>query len=469
MDIKIIMEKEYLSNSSLRNYWIASGEEKEVRDNFNFNINGAKDDFLKLIQEEKIKIKLTGYGAENTQNENQEQIDKNIEIERNQMYSKMVVYGLLTYNNEEISIPNNELRGKFMDLINEKDDLIEYRYLKNNSEKLFKATLERNVNEVCKILKKFHMDNTTLKNYYNHVTLTSVVYFGYYHARNKYCVESEEPAGDGVADFIFYPKNGNEDIAIIIELKVVFLVLAVLSNAQTTKDVNAAYEQLSKQTSLPPKIPPNPPVTDKKVTTTIKTVFTTTTRKIPVTTSVPALPEGTKYCENEKSCDTIYLTDKYGEWSVENLNYCYCRPFVATAVTKAIPVYTTEQKTSSTTTTTKALPITTTTTKAIPITTTTTKALPITTTTTKAIPITTTTTKALPITTTTTKALPITTTTTKALPITTTTTKAIPITTTTTKAIPITTTTTKAIPITTTTTKMLPPGPTTVHKNTTII
>ena len=71
------------------------------------------------------------------------------------MYSKMVVYGLLTYYENEISIPNNELREKFIELVNEEEDFEEFKKLINNSEDLLEATLNKNTDEVCKILMTF--------------------------------------------------------------------------------------------------------------------------------------------------------------------------------------------------------------------------------------------------------------------------------------------------------------------------
>eukprot|EP00833_Pecoramyces_ruminatium_P007975 jgi/Orpsp1_1/1182007/evm.model.c7180000079500.1 len=143
-----------------------------------------------------------------------------IDLKRNEMYSKMVVYGFLTYYQEEIFIPNNELREKFIELINEDNEFKVFKDLMTISKKLFEVTLAKKADEVCKILKNFHNDHASLKNYYNHITLSSTIYFAYYYARNKYYVMPEEEAEDGVADYIFQPKENNNDIAIIIELKV---------------------------------------------------------------------------------------------------------------------------------------------------------------------------------------------------------------------------------------------------------
>jgi len=37
----------------------------EVKDNINFNYNGIKMDFMKLVTGNKVKINLDGYGIEN--------------------------------------------------------------------------------------------------------------------------------------------------------------------------------------------------------------------------------------------------------------------------------------------------------------------------------------------------------------------------------------------------------------------
>jgi len=56
-----------LLNNNIGSYWTNTGPMEEIRKNINFNIYGIKDDILKLITRDKIKIKLNGYGAENKQ------------------------------------------------------------------------------------------------------------------------------------------------------------------------------------------------------------------------------------------------------------------------------------------------------------------------------------------------------------------------------------------------------------------
>jgi len=155
-----------LRNNSISNYWTASGSRKEVKRSINFNIDGVKEEFLKLIFGEKIKLNLKGYGVEDKQNEDPK-LNESIGVEKNKMYSKMVVQGLLTYDQGEISIPYNELRKKFLELIDEVNyfkEFKKFKYLMDNSEELLKATLNKNTKVICNIMKKFNIENTPQKN-----------------------------------------------------------------------------------------------------------------------------------------------------------------------------------------------------------------------------------------------------------------------------------------------------------------
>ena len=54
-----------LNNKSISNYWTETGPMYEMKDNINFNYNGIKMDFMKLVTGNKVKINLDGYGIEN--------------------------------------------------------------------------------------------------------------------------------------------------------------------------------------------------------------------------------------------------------------------------------------------------------------------------------------------------------------------------------------------------------------------
>jgi len=56
-----------LNNNDSHNYWKETGSMDEVKKVINFNINGVRENFLRLVLGDKIKIELNGYSAENKQ------------------------------------------------------------------------------------------------------------------------------------------------------------------------------------------------------------------------------------------------------------------------------------------------------------------------------------------------------------------------------------------------------------------
>jgi len=54
---------------------------------------------------------------------------------KEELYSKMVTFGFLTYYNDEISIPNEELLEKFIMFLRDDNDLEYYYNLIENSKK----------------------------------------------------------------------------------------------------------------------------------------------------------------------------------------------------------------------------------------------------------------------------------------------------------------------------------------------
>ncbi len=65
-----------------------------------------RDDPVLMAAGERIPIILQGYAATGTELKT-----------RNQSYSAMVVYELLTYENREVFIPNRELMSKYNELL----------------------------------------------------------------------------------------------------------------------------------------------------------------------------------------------------------------------------------------------------------------------------------------------------------------------------------------------------------------
>ncbi len=118
-------------------------------------------------------------------------------VTKDQIYSAMVIYGLLTYEDGEVFIPNKELMIKFEELLYSKQSLgYVYRFAKESS-KMLKATLDGDTETMAKTLQYLHNTESPILSYNNETELSAVVNLAYLAARDKYRVEREDKAGKG--------------------------------------------------------------------------------------------------------------------------------------------------------------------------------------------------------------------------------------------------------------------------------
>lgn len=197
-----------LTDNQLRNYWTSSGPYDELFYYIRNNIEDVRDDLVFMVSGERVEADIGQFAAVSMEINSREQI-----------YSAMVVYGLLTYEDGAVLIPNKELMDKFNELLLTKDSLGYVYNLARKSEQMLQATIAGDTKTMEEILQFAHDTESPILSYNNEVELSAVVNLCYLSARNKYRVEREEKAGKGFVDFIFYPERRNGD-GIILELKV---------------------------------------------------------------------------------------------------------------------------------------------------------------------------------------------------------------------------------------------------------
>ncbi len=197
-----------LTDNELSNYWTSSGPYDEIFYYIRNNIQDVRDDIVLMVSGETVPIALQGYAVTGTELKT-----------KNQIYSAMVVYGLLTYENKKVSIPNKELMDKFNELLLNNDCLGYVYSLARESERMLAATLAGDTNTMADILEYAHNTESPIFSYNNEIELAAVVNLVYLAARDRYRVEREDKAGKGYVDFIFYPEVKGAD-ALILELKV---------------------------------------------------------------------------------------------------------------------------------------------------------------------------------------------------------------------------------------------------------
>lgn len=197
-----------LTDNELANYWTSSGTYDSVFSYIKDNISKVQDDITVLYAGGRVPSDIQEYAASSMRLETKDEI-----------YSSMVVYGLLTYKDGAVSIPNRELMDSFSVMMKRERSLGYIYNLANASRKMLSATLSGDTETMADILKLAHDTEAPVLSYNSEIELAAVVNLVYLAARDRYRVEREDKAGEGYVDFIFYPEHRSED-GIILELKV---------------------------------------------------------------------------------------------------------------------------------------------------------------------------------------------------------------------------------------------------------
>lgn len=197
-----------LTDNQLRNYWTSSGTYDSIFGYIKNNVADIQDDLALLFSGESISADILEYAATSMHLTTKDEI-----------YSSMVVYGLLTYKDGFVSIPNRELADSFAAMMKREKSLGYIYNLANESKKMLHATLTGNTQVMAEILTFAHNTESPIFSYNSEIELAAIINLVYLAARDNYRVEREDKAGEGYVDFIFYPVIKTAD-ALILELKV---------------------------------------------------------------------------------------------------------------------------------------------------------------------------------------------------------------------------------------------------------
>lgn len=199
-----------LTNNQIRNYWTSSGPYDEIFFYIQNHTEDVREDLAWMVSGEGVEARMLEYAATAPQLHTKDQI-----------YSAMVIYGLLTYEKESgrVFIPNRELMTQFDELLLSNENLGYMNRLAKASAQMMKATLSGDIQTMAKILKYAHDTESPIFSYNSEIELSAVVNLVYLSARDKYRIEREDKAGEGYVDFIFYPQRQGAE-CIILELKV---------------------------------------------------------------------------------------------------------------------------------------------------------------------------------------------------------------------------------------------------------
>lgn len=197
-----------LTDNQLSNYWVSSGKYDSIFTYIRYNVDQIQNDLALMFAGEKISSGIQEYAATAQELKTKEEI-----------YSAMVVYGLLTYDNGRVFIPNRELMGSYAAMMKKETSLGYVYRLANASSQMLQATLAGDTDTMTQIIQYAHNTEVPILSYNNEVELSAIINLVYLAARDQYRVEREDKAGKGYVDFIFYPIRHDQD-CIILELKV---------------------------------------------------------------------------------------------------------------------------------------------------------------------------------------------------------------------------------------------------------
>lgn len=197
-----------LSDNQLGSYWTSSGPYDEIFYYIRANVDAVKDDVALMIADNPVPAKVQEYAA------------TSMELKtRDEIFSAMVVYGFLNYENGYVSIPNKELMDQFAEVVQREPSMGNVYQLAKESGRMLAATKAGDTKTMTELMEYAHNTHSPMQAYSNEAELASIIRWVYLKALDFYRIEREDKAGVGYVDFIFYPYVKSDD-AIIIELKV---------------------------------------------------------------------------------------------------------------------------------------------------------------------------------------------------------------------------------------------------------
>ena len=207
-----------------RSYWASTSAFDSVADYIQMNYEGLKDDVIKMLAGERIKVDPTGFGN-----------DMNEISSKDDVLTVLIHLGYLSYNwrRDECWIPNREVAGEMVNAVKANNWKPVVDALQK-SEQLLRDTLDGDAEAVAKGIEAAHDENTSILSYNNENSLACVLSIAYYYARNDYVMHRELATGKGFADIVLIPRKNVDSPAIVRELKV-------------NKDADAAIDQIRRK------------------------------------------------------------------------------------------------------------------------------------------------------------------------------------------------------------------------------
>ncbi len=211
-NISIYNPKSVVSSLELRkygNYWNKTETFEALRNYIDMNFEGLKDDVLRMMLGERIPINSDIFTNDMVTFSNKDDV-----------LTLLVHLGYLGYDSElkMAFIPNNEIRGEYVNAVSV-SDWGEVSVALEKSAEMIQAIWEKREKVVAKFIEDSHFETSYLQ-YNDENALSYTISLALYAARNYYTIIRELPSGKGFADMVFVPKPKHKDKpALVVELK----------------------------------------------------------------------------------------------------------------------------------------------------------------------------------------------------------------------------------------------------------
>ena len=190
-------------------YWTQTGSYEAVSDYIELNLNGIKDDVIKMMAGENIEVDVSGF------NNNLKSFKAKEDI-----FTYLIHLGYLAYDvySKTCRIPNTEIKSEWGWIIGFSEKYKKVGEITNFSKKLLEATYNLEGEEVAKSLEKSHELLTSNLSYNNEQSMQSAIMLSFFYAYDYYTILPEVTTGKGYADIVMVPFVPNIP-ALVIELK----------------------------------------------------------------------------------------------------------------------------------------------------------------------------------------------------------------------------------------------------------
>lgn len=204
--VSVMLRKEFKS------YWSETSAYDTIVPLINMNYDGLKTAIIEMLSGTEVKVNTATFKNDTL----------NI-ASKDDVLTYMIHLGYLGYNQNRKTafVPNEEIRQELTMAVESKrwNEMITFQ---QESERLLDATLDMDGAAVAAQIEKIHHEYTSVIQYHNENSLSSVLTIAYLSAMQYYFKPIRElPTGRGFADFVFVPKPEyrNDYPALIVELK----------------------------------------------------------------------------------------------------------------------------------------------------------------------------------------------------------------------------------------------------------